>query len=75
MAKNDSVNLDELKEKRDLAVEEHNRLEEQVKALKERTSYLRGAVMMLNELIQDIEPPEETPKPEVSTEAKTEALS
>ena len=31
--------------------------------------------MMLNELIQDIEPPEETPKPEVSTEAKTEALS
>jgi uncharacterized protein YgfB (UPF0149 family) len=75
MAKNDSVKLDELKEKRDLAVEEHNRLEEQVKALKERTSYLRGAVMMLNELIQDIEPPEETPKPEVSTEAKTEALS
>ena len=75
MAKNDSVKLDELKEKRDLAVEEHNRLEEQVKARKERTSYLRGAVMMLNELIQDIEPPEETPKPEVSTEAKTEALS
>ena len=75
MAKNDSVKLDELKEKRDLAVEEHNRLEEQVKALRERTSYLRGAVMMLNELIQDIEPPEETPKPEVSTEAKTEALS
>ena len=75
MAKNDSVKLDELKEKRDLAVEEHTRLEEQVKALKERTSYLRGAVMMLNELIQDIEPPEETPKPEVSTEAKTEALS
>lgn len=75
MAKNDSVKLDELKEKRDLAVEEHNRLEEQVKALKERTSYLRGAVMMLNELIQDIEPPEETSKPEVSTEAKTEALS
>ena len=75
MAKNDSVKLDELKEKSDLAVEEHNRLEEQVKALKERTSYLRGAVMMLNELIQDIEPPEETPKPEVSTEAKTEALS
>ena len=75
MAKNDSVKLDELKEKRDLAVEEHNRLEEQVKALKERTSYLRGAVMMLNELIQVIEPPEETPKPEVSTEAKTEALS
>ena len=75
MAKNDSVKLDEVKEKRDLAVEEHNRLEEQVKALKERTSYLRGAVMMLNELIQDIEPPEETPKPEVSTEAKTEALS
>ena len=75
MAKNDSVKLDELKEKRELAVEEHNRLEEQVKALKERTSYLRGAVMMLNELIQDIEPPEETPKPEVSTEAKTEALS
>ena len=75
MAKNDSVKLDELKEKRDLAVEEHNRLEEQVKALKERTSYLRGAVMMLNELIQDIEPPEETPKSEVSTEAKTEALS
>ena len=75
MAKNDSVKLDELKEKRDLAVEEHNRLEEQVKALKERTSYLRGAVMMLNELIQDIEPPEEPPKPAVSTEAKTEALS
>ena len=75
MAKNDSVKLDELKEKRELAVEEHNRLEEQVKALRERTSYLRGAVMMLNELIQDIEPPEETPKPEVSTEAKTEALS
>ena len=75
MAKNDSVKLDELKEKRELAVEEHNRLEEQIKALRERTSYLRGAVMMLNELIQDIEPPEETPKPEVSTEAKTEALS
>ena len=75
MAKNDSVKLDEQKEKRDLAVEEHNRLEEQVKALKERTSYLRGAVMMLNELIQDIEPPEDTPKPEGSTEAKTEALS
>ena len=75
MAKNDSVKQDEQKEKRDLAVEEHNRLEEQVKALKERTSYLRGAVMMLNELIQAIEPPEETPKPEVSTEAKTEALS
>ena len=51
MAKNDSVKLDELKEKREIAVEEHNRLEEQIKALRERTSYLRGAVMMLNELI------------------------
>lgn len=75
MAKNDSVKLDELKEKRELAVEEHNRLEEQVKALRERTSYLRGAVMMLNELIQEKEPEAETPKPEISTEAKTEALS
>ena len=75
MAKNDSVKLDELKEKRELAVEEHNRLEEQVKALRERTSYLRGAVMMLNELIQEKEPEAETPKQEISTMAKTEALS
>lgn len=75
MAKNDSVKLDELKEKRELAVEEHNRLEEQIKSLRERTSYLRGAVMMLNELITEKEPEEGASKPEVSTEAKTEALS
>ena len=75
MAKNDSVKLDELKEKRELAVEEHNRLEEQIKALRERTSYLRGAVMMLNELITEKEPEEGASKSEVSTEAKTEALS
>ena len=75
MAKNDFVKLDELKEKRETAVEEHNRLEEQIKSLKERSSYLRGAVMMLNELILEKEPAEETPKEEVSTVAKTEALS
>ena len=75
MAKNDSVKLTELKEKREIAVEEHNRLEEQIKALRERSSYLRGAVMMLNELILEKEPAEEPPKEEVSTVAKTEALS
>ena len=75
MAKNDFVKLDELKEKRETAVEEHNRLEEQIKSLKERSSYLRGAVMMLNELILEKEPVEEPPKEEVSTVAKTEALS
>ena len=75
MAKNDSVKLDELKEKRESAVEEHNRLEEQIKSLKERTSYLRGAVMMLNELILEKEPVEESSTEEVSTAAKTEALS
>ena len=35
MAKNDSVKLDELKENREAAVEEHNRLDEQIKALRE----------------------------------------
>ena len=75
MAKNDSIKLDELKEKRELAVEEHNRLEEQIKALRERSSYLRGAVMMLNELILEKEPVEESSKQEASTVAKTEALS
>ena len=75
MAKNDSVKLDELKEKREIAVEEHNHLEEQIKALRERTSYLRGAVMMLNELILEKEPVEESSIEEVSTVAKTEALS
>ena len=75
MAKNDSLKLTELKEKRESAVEEHNRLEEHIKALKERTSYLRGAVMMLNELILEKEPVEESSIEEASTVAKTEALS